>query len=79
MLTPPGEDPAAALRAAGLMLPKDTNEELAGQLGVSAGWGLGATLGLSTEPGSGDRGHGHQFLRFSISLQVIVRGLMVAC
>jgi hypothetical protein len=38
VLTPPGEDPAAVLRAARLVLPDDTYEDLASQLGVSADW-----------------------------------------
>jgi hypothetical protein len=38
VLTPPGEDPAAVLRAARLVLPDDTYEELASHLGVSADW-----------------------------------------
>jgi hypothetical protein len=38
LLTPPGEDPAAVLRAARLVLPDDTYEDLASHLGVSADW-----------------------------------------
>jgi hypothetical protein len=38
VLTPPGEDPAAVLRAARLVLPDDTYEDLASRLGVSAEW-----------------------------------------
>ena len=38
VLTPPGEDPRAVLRAARLVLPEDTYEELAGHLGVLSGW-----------------------------------------
>jgi hypothetical protein len=38
VLTPPGEDPAAVLRAARLVLPDDTYEELASHLGMSADW-----------------------------------------
>ena len=38
LLTPPGEDPRAVLRAARLVLPEDTYEELAGHLGVPSGW-----------------------------------------
>jgi hypothetical protein len=38
LLTPPGEDPRAVLRAARLVLPEDTYEELAGHLGVQSGW-----------------------------------------
>ena len=38
LLTPPGEDPRSVLRAARLVLPEDTYEELAGHLGVSSGW-----------------------------------------
>ena len=40
VLTPPGEDPAAVLRAARLVLPEDTYEDLAGHLGVPSGWPL---------------------------------------
>jgi hypothetical protein len=38
LLTPPGEDPRAVLRAARLVLPEDTYQHLAGHLGVPAGW-----------------------------------------
>jgi hypothetical protein len=38
VLTPPGEDPRAVLRAARLVLSEDKYQELAGQLGVSANW-----------------------------------------
>jgi LysM repeat protein len=38
LLTPPGEDPRAVLRAARLVLPEDTYEALAGHLGVPSGW-----------------------------------------
>ncbi len=38
VLTPPGEDPAAVLCAARLVLPDDTYEDLASHLGVSADW-----------------------------------------
>jgi LysM domain len=38
VLTPPGEDPRAVLRAARLVLPEDKYRELAGQLGVPANW-----------------------------------------
>jgi LysM repeat protein len=38
LLTPSGEDPRAVLRAARLVLPEDTYEELAGHLGVPSGW-----------------------------------------
>jgi LysM repeat protein len=38
LLTRPGEDPRAVLRAARLVLPEDTYEELAGHLGVPSGW-----------------------------------------
>jgi LysM repeat protein len=38
LLTPPGEDPRAVLRAARLVLPEDTYQELAGHLGVPPGW-----------------------------------------
>ncbi len=40
VLTPPGEDPRAVLRAARLVLPDDTYEELASHLGVPANWPL---------------------------------------
>jgi len=40
VLTPPGEDPRAVLRAARLVLPEDTYQELAGYLGVPAAWPL---------------------------------------
>jgi hypothetical protein len=40
VLTPPGEDPRAVLRAARLVLPDDTYEELAGRLGIPANWPL---------------------------------------
>jgi LysM repeat protein len=38
VLTPPGEDPRAVLRAARLVLPEQTYEQLAGHLGVPAAW-----------------------------------------
>jgi LysM repeat protein len=38
LLTPPGEDPRAILRAARLVLPEDTYEEVASHLGVPSGW-----------------------------------------
>jgi hypothetical protein len=38
VLTPPGEDPEAVLRAARLVLPDDAYEELASRLGVSGDW-----------------------------------------
>jgi hypothetical protein len=38
VLTPPGEDPRAVLRAARLVLPEEKYQELAGQLGVPANW-----------------------------------------
>jgi hypothetical protein len=38
MLTPPGEDPRAVLRAARLVLPEDTYQDLADHLGVPSGW-----------------------------------------
>jgi len=38
VLTPPGEDPRAVLRAARLVLPEQTYEQLAGRLGVPAAW-----------------------------------------
>jgi LysM repeat protein len=40
VLTPPGEDPRAVLRAARLVLPEDTYEDLAGHLGHSSAWPL---------------------------------------
>jgi hypothetical protein len=40
VLTPPGEDPQAVLRAARLILPENTYEELAGHLGVPSAWPL---------------------------------------
>jgi LysM repeat protein len=40
VLTPPGEDPRTVLRAARLVVPEDTYEELAGRLGVPAAWPL---------------------------------------
>jgi putative heme iron utilization protein len=38
LLTPPGEDPRAVLRAARLVLPEDTYQHLAGHLGAPPGW-----------------------------------------
>jgi LysM repeat protein len=38
LLTPPGEDPRAVLRAARLVVPEDTYQELADHLGVPSGW-----------------------------------------
>jgi LysM repeat protein len=38
VLTPPGEDPRAVLRAARLVLPEKKYQELAGQFGVPANW-----------------------------------------
>jgi hypothetical protein len=38
VFTPPGEDPRAVLRAARLVLPEDTYEDLAGRLGVPSAW-----------------------------------------
>jgi hypothetical protein len=38
VLTPPGEDPRAVLRAARLVLPEEKYQELAGQFGVPANW-----------------------------------------
>ena len=40
LLTPPGEDPRAVLRAARLILHEDTYQDLADHLGVPAGWRL---------------------------------------
>jgi hypothetical protein len=41
VLRPPGEDPKAILRAARLVLPEGSYEELADQLGIPAGWAAG--------------------------------------
>ncbi len=38
LLTPPGEDPRSILRAARLVMPENTYEELAEHLGVPSGW-----------------------------------------
>jgi len=38
VFTPPDEDPRAVLRAARLVLPEDTYEDLAGHLGVPSAW-----------------------------------------
>src|SRR5439155_24717146 len=38
VLRPPGADPREILRVARLVLPEDLYRELAGQLGVPAGW-----------------------------------------
>jgi LysM repeat protein len=40
VLTPPGEDPRSVLRAARLVLPDDTYDQLAGHLGVPPNWPL---------------------------------------
>src|ERR1700740_1886570 len=40
VLRPPGQDPAAILKAARLVLPEDPYEELAEQLEVPASWPL---------------------------------------
>jgi hypothetical protein len=40
VLTPPGEDPQAVLRAARLILPEETYEDLAGHLGIPSAWPL---------------------------------------
>jgi hypothetical protein len=40
VLTPPDEDPRTVLRAARLVLPEDTYEDLAGHLGVPSAWPL---------------------------------------
>ncbi len=37
LLTPPGEDPRSILRAARLVMPENTYEELAEHLGVPSG------------------------------------------
>jgi hypothetical protein len=38
VFAPPGEDPGAVLKAARLVAPQDAYEDLAGHLGVPAGW-----------------------------------------
>jgi hypothetical protein len=38
VLTPPGEEPGAVLRAARLVLPDEAYEELASRLGAGADW-----------------------------------------
>jgi hypothetical protein len=38
VLTPPGEDPQAVLRAARLVLPDEKYEKLAAHLGVRSDW-----------------------------------------
>ena len=38
VLTPPGEDPEAVLRAARLVLPDEAYQDLASYLGASADW-----------------------------------------
>jgi LysM repeat protein len=38
LLTPPGEDPRTVLRAARLVVPEETYEDLADHLGVPSGW-----------------------------------------
>jgi hypothetical protein len=40
LLTPPGEDPRTVLRAARLVVPEHTYQELAGHLGITPGWRL---------------------------------------
>ena len=40
VFTPPGEDPQAVLRAARLVLPEETYEDLAGHFGVPSRWPL---------------------------------------
>ena len=40
VFTPPGEDPQAVLRAARLVLPEDTYQDLADLLGVPSAWPL---------------------------------------
>jgi hypothetical protein len=49
VLRPPGQDPAAVLKAARLVLPEEPYEELAGVLEVPAGWPL--ERGSSGSPG----------------------------
>ena len=59
LLTPPGEDPRAVLRAARLVLPEDTYEELAGHLGAplaGSGSDAAATRRPDQPPGGGCRG-----------------------
>jgi LysM repeat protein len=41
LLTPPGEDPRAVLRAARLVVPEPAYQDLAGHLGVPPGWSEG--------------------------------------
>jgi LysM repeat protein len=43
VLTPPDEDPRTVLKAARLVLPEDTYEDLAGHLGVPSAWPLELT------------------------------------
>jgi hypothetical protein len=40
VLAPPGEDPQAVLRAARVILPEDTYEDLAAHLGIPSAWPL---------------------------------------
>ena len=40
LLTPPGEDPRTVLRAARLVVPEHAYQDLAGHLGIQAGWRL---------------------------------------
>jgi hypothetical protein len=40
VLTPPGEDPRAVLRAARLVVPEEKYDQLAERLGVPASWPL---------------------------------------
>jgi LysM repeat protein len=47
VLRPPGEDPEAILRAARLVLPECSYQELADQLGVPASWPMEHTPGAS--------------------------------
>ena len=60
VLTPPGEDPRAVLRAARLVVPEDTYEDLADHLGVPSGWQRespgGATRRPDQPPGGGCHG-----------------------
>ncbi len=53
VLRPPGQDPAAVLKAARLVLPEDPYEELADQLGVPAGLPMGLADGGEAEMPSG--------------------------
>ena len=59
VLTPPGEDPRAVLRAARLVLPEDNYEDLADHLGARpAGSGNDAAVPPAATLGGGCRGAG---------------------